>query len=177
MWIRPELFDLLKTPLTEIKRSNWGLANYIEIDLPEPNSFLKIKETLSRIGVASNRNRALYQTCHILHKRERYYIVHFKELFILDGRNNNMTIEDVIRRNYIARLVDDWDLCKVIRTDSTIDKMDIFSMVETYAAETSDQFTYEDIDLCVDFVQKGTKIVRHSDRNTWSLSPKYEIGK
>lgn len=176
MWIRPELFDALKTPLADIRYANWGLPYFIEVDLPEPNSFLKIKETLSRIGVASNRNRALYQTCHILHKREHYYITHFKELFILDGRQNNMTIEDVIRRNYIARLIDDWGLGKVLTLKSSIDAHCIKELVESYASGTSEEFTHEDIDDLIGFVQRGTKIVRYGDKDEWSLSPKYEIG-
>ena len=94
--------------MEENKIVEWTPASMLEISLNEPDDFLKVRETLSRIGVASRKEKKLYQSCHILHKQGRYYIVHFKELFALDGKETNLTINDVSRRNSIAALLGDW---------------------------------------------------------------------
>ena len=93
---------------------NWTQEDMLEITLKEPDDFLKVRETLSRIGVASRKEKKLYQSCHILHKQGRYYVLHFKELFALDGKNTNLTENDVARRNTIANLLKDWGLVNII---------------------------------------------------------------
>ena len=93
---------------------NWSQEQMLEVGLKEPDDFLKIRETLSRIGVASRKERKLYQSCHILHKEGRYYIVHFKELFALDGKQTNLSDNDVARRNTIANLLRDWGLVTIM---------------------------------------------------------------
>ena len=98
--------------------NNWTQEQMLEVVLKEPDDFLKIRETLSRIGVASRKERKLYQSCHILHKQGRYYIVHFKELFALDGKETNLSENDIARRNTIANLLSDWGLVEV-KGDST----------------------------------------------------------
>ena len=92
---------------------NWSQDQMLEVILKEPDDFLKIRETLSRIGVASRKERKLYQSCHILHKQGRYFIVHFKELFALDGKNTNLSENDIARRNRIATLLSDWGLVEI----------------------------------------------------------------
>ena len=93
---------------------SWSQNNMVEVSLNEPDDFLKVRETLTRIGVASRKEKKLYQSCHILHKQGRYYIVHFKELFALDGKHANLTINDVQRRNRIAQLLSDWGLISIV---------------------------------------------------------------
>ena len=93
---------------------NWTQEQMLEVGLKEPDDFLKVRETLSRIGVASRKERKLYQSCHILHKQGRYYIVHFKELFALDGKKTNLSKNDIARRNTIAKLLRDWDLVDIL---------------------------------------------------------------
>jgi len=93
---------------------NWTQEQMLEIGLKEPDDFLKVRETLSRIGVASRKEKKLYQSCHILHKQGRYFIVHFKELFALDGKNTNLSVNDISRRNTITNLLKDWGLVTVI---------------------------------------------------------------
>jgi len=95
----------------------WTEQSMIEVALKEPDDFLKVRETLTRIGVASRKEKKIYQSCHILHKRGKYYIVHFKELFALDGKQTNLSINDVQRRNRIASLLSDWGLLSIITTD------------------------------------------------------------
>ena len=92
---------------------SWSQDMMLEVTLKEPDDFLKVRETLTRIGVASRKERKLYQSCHILHKRGKYYIVHFKELFALDGKHTNLSINDVQRRNRIAQLLSDWGLLTI----------------------------------------------------------------
>ena len=99
----------------------WSQDQMVEVTLNEPDDFLKVRETLTRIGVASRKEKKLYQSCHILHKQGRYYIVHFKELFALDGKHANLTSNDVQRRNRIARLLADWGLISVVKPDSVSD--------------------------------------------------------
>lgn len=121
----------------------------VEIELPKPDSFLILKETLTRIGVQSKRNNELFQSAHILHKAGRYYIVHFKTLFVLDGKEDNVTDDDVRRRNTIAKLVEQWGLCKVLNR-------------------------YH-LDLCVPVSE--LKIVPFKEKKDWILTPKYQLGK
>jgi hypothetical protein len=119
----------------------------LEITLNEPDDFLKVRETLTRIGVASRKENKLYQSCHILHKQGRYFIVHFKELFILDGKRANLEVNDVQRRNTIATLLSDWGLVTFSKT-SSLD--------------------------CAPLRQ--IKIIPHKEKNDWELCPKYNIG-
>lgn len=122
--------------------------NMLEITIPEPDSFLKIKETLSRIGVASKKDNILYQSCHILHKQGRYYLVHFKELFALDGKESNISQDDIERRNAIAVLLQDWNLLKVNDVDKVAKRASLSSI----------------------------KILTYQEKSNWTLMPKYNIG-
>ena len=121
----------------------------LEIILAEPDDFLKIRETLSRIGVASRKEQILYQSCHILHKRGQYFITHFKELFALDGKLANIDDEDLMRRNIIAKLLSDWGLLKILQPE-----------LHENVAEMSQ-----------------IKIISYKDKEDWSLVTKYNIGK
>ena len=100
---------------------DWSPDKMVEVSLGEPDDFLKVRETLTRIGVASRKEKKLYQSCHILHKQGRYFIVHFKELFALDGKRANLTVNDVQRRNRIAQLLTDWGLIKILNADQIQD--------------------------------------------------------
>ena len=100
---------------------DWSPDQMVEVSLGEPDDFLKVRETLTRIGVASRKEKKLYQSCHILHKQGRYFIVHFKELFALDGKRANLTVNDVQRRNRIAQLLADWGLIKIANADQIQD--------------------------------------------------------
>ena len=122
----------------------------VEIRLPEPDNFLKIKETLTRIGIASRKERKLYQSCHILHKQGRYAILHFKELFILDGKENNLADEDVARRNTIVNLLEEWGLIEIADQSKTQDPVAPLSQI---------------------------KILSHKEKGAWELAAKYQIGK
>lgn len=126
------------------------VENLVEIELPNEESFLKIKETLTRIGIASKKDQKLYQSCHILHKQGKYYIVHFKELFMLDGKQTNFDIEDQGRRNTIVNLLQQWELIKVV------DK----AKVESPSAPLSQ-----------------IKILPYKDKDAWELVAKYSIGR
>ena len=126
---------------------SWTQEHMLEIGLKEPDDFLKVRETLSRIGVASRKERKLYQSCHILHKQGRYYIVHFKELFALDGKNTNLSENDIARRNTIANLLKDWGLINMIG-DATV------------VAPLSQ-----------------IKVLSFREKNDWTLETKYNIGK
>jgi|TARA_R100000458_G_C8050710_1_gene97977 hypothetical protein len=121
----------------------------VEVLLNEPDDFLKVRETLTRIGVASRKEKKLYQSCHILHKQGRYFIVHFKELFALDGKHANLTINDVQRRNRIARLLSDWGLITVVNEDSVLDIAPLNQI----------------------------KVLAYKDKSDWVLEQKYNIGK
>ena len=127
---------------------NWKQEHMFEVLLKEPDDFLKIRETLSRIGVASRKERKLYQSCHILHKQGKYYIVHFKELFALDGKRANLSVNDVQRRNRIIQLLSDWGL------------------VTTLVDEPLDIAPLNQI-----------KIISYKDKGNWTLETKYNIGK
>jgi len=131
----------------ENKLIEWSPASMLEITLNEPDDFLKVKETLTRIGVASRKDNKLYQSCHILHKQGRYFIVHFKELFLLDGKKSNLEENDLARRNTIAQLMSDWGLISIER-----------KKVEPLAP------------------LRQIKIISYKDKNNWELCPKYNIG-
>jgi len=122
----------------------------IEVRIAEEEDFLKIKETLTRIGVASRKDKKLYQSCHILHKQGKYYIVHFKELFALDGKPSDFTGEDKGRRNTIIQLLEDWNLIKVVENERIKDPKAPMSQV---------------------------KIIPHKDKDSWTLEAKYNIGR
>ena len=128
---------------------DWSPAMMLEVILNEPDDFLKVKETLTRIGVASRRENKLYQSCHILHKQGRYFIVHFKELFALDGKHANLTVNDVQRRNRIVRLLADWGLITVVNLDSVTDIAPLNQI----------------------------KVLSYKDKGDWILEQKYNIGK
>ena len=127
----------------------WSQDQMVEVTLNEPDDFLKVRETLTRIGVASRKEKKLYQSCHILHKQGKYYIVHFKELFALDGKHANLTANDVQRRNRIARLLADWGLISVVKTEA----------VEMVAPLNQ------------------IKVLSFKDKGDWILEQKYNIGK
>lgn len=127
---------------------SWSPVNMLEITLAEPDDFLKVRETLTRIGVASRRDKKLFQSCHILHKQGRYYIVHFKELFMLDGKKANLEESDVHRRNTIATLLSDWGLVEIQNKDAAQE--------------------------CAPLRQ--IKIIGFKDKDQWELCPKYNIG-
>ncbi len=128
---------------------NWSPDMMVEVVLNEPDDFLKVRETLTRIGVASRKEKKLYQSCHILHKQGRYYIVHFKELFALDGKHANLTVNDVQRRNRITRLLADWGLITIINQDSISDIAPLNQI----------------------------KVLSYKDKGDWILEQKYNIGK
>ena len=128
---------------------NWSQDKMIEVKLNEPDDFLKVRETLTRIGVASRKEKKLYQSYHILHKQGKYYIVHFKELFALDGKFANLTVNDVQRRNRITRLLADWGLISVVKED---DIQDIAPLNQI-------------------------KVLPYKDKSLWTLEQKYNIGK
>lgn len=128
---------------------DWTPESMLEVELPEPDNFLKVKETLTRIGIASRKERRLYQSCHILHKQGRYFLVHFKELFALDGKESNLTNNDVERRNTVAVLLQDWGLLKILKP-----------------AEAEQQASLSQI-----------KVLSFKEKDEWDLVPKYNIGK
>ena len=128
---------------------NWSQEKMIEVKLNEPADFLKVRETLTRIGVASRKEKKLYQSCHILHKQGKYFIVHFKELFALDGKFANLTINDVQRRNRITRLLSDWGLISILKEESIQDIAPLNQI----------------------------KVLPYKDKNEWKLEQKYNIGK
>ncbi len=123
--------------MDEIK---WTPEQMLEIGLKEPDDFLKVRETLSRIGVASRKERKLYQSCHILHKQGRYFIVHFKELFALDGKNTNLSENDIARRNTIANLLKDWGLVDIIGDASEVAPL---SQIKVLSFQEKDEWTLE----------------------------------
>jgi hypothetical protein len=128
---------------------NWSQDQMVEVILNEPDDFLKVRETLTRIGVASRKEKKIYQSCHILHKQGRYYIVHFKELFALDGKHANLTVNDVQRRNRIINLLSDWGLITIVKPDSITDVAPLNQI----------------------------KVLSYKDKGDWILESKYNIGK
>ena len=127
----------------------WSQDQMVEVTLNEPDDFLKVRETLTRIGVASRKEKKLYQSCHILHKQGKYYIVHFKELFALDGKHAILTVNDVQRRNRISRLLADWGLISVVKSESVSEIAPLNQI----------------------------KVLSYKDKGDWILEQKYNIGK
>ena len=131
---------------TEIQ---WKQTDMVEVVLGEPDDFLKVRETLTRIGVASRKEKKIYQSCHILHKQGKYYIVHFKELFALDGKKTNLSLNDVQRRNRIVQLLSDWGLIAVVNADQIADLAPLNQI----------------------------KVLAFKEKNDWTLESKYNIGR
>ena len=127
-----------------------SLDSLIEVKIAEEQDFLKIKETLTRIGIASRKEKKLYQSCHIFHKQGKYYIVHFKEMFAIDGKISNFSDEDKGRRNKIIELLQDWELLKVVEPESIKNPMALMSQI---------------------------KIINHKEKNEWTLEAKYNMGR
>lgn len=127
---------------------DWTQESMLEVSLPEPDNFLKVRETLTRIGIASKKENKLFQSCHILHKQGRYFIVHFKELFALDGKESDITANDIERRNAIASLLQDWSLLKILNNTQAEHKASLAQI----------------------------KIVSFKEKDQWELIPKYSIG-
>lgn len=128
---------------------SYDIENMLEISFKENDDFLKIRETLTRIGVASRKDKTLYQSCHILHKRGKYYLVHFKELFALDGKESSISENDLARRNAIARLLEEWGLLKIIVSEQASTPLAPMSQI---------------------------KVLPHKEKSEWSLVAKYNIG-
>jgi len=120
----------------------WKQSDMVEVTLNEPDDFLKVRETLTRIGVASRKEKKIYQSCHILHKQGKYYIVHFKELFALDGKNTNLSLNDVQRRNRIIQLLSDWGLISIINPDKIADLAPL-NQIKVLAFKEKDEWTLE----------------------------------
>ena len=135
------------TAITE--EVTWTTNSMIEVELREPDDFLKVRETLTRIGVASRKEKKLYQSCHILHKQGKYYIVHFKELFLLDGKKGNLSLNDVQRRNRIVQLLGDWGLVSISSKESIADVAPLSQI----------------------------KVLAYREKSDWTLESKYNIGK
>ena len=127
----------------------WSQDQMLEVTLNQPDDFLKVRETLTRIGVASRKDKTLFQSCHILHKQGKYYIVHFKELFALDGKTTNFTENDQARRNSIANLLAEWELVELVETDKSAEPTVPLSQL---------------------------KILSFKEKDEWNLTPKYNIG-
>ena len=128
---------------------NWSPENILEVTIKQPDDFLKVRETLTRIGVASRKDKTLFQSCHILHKQGKYFIVHFKELFALDGKKATLTQNDIQRRNTIAVLLQDWNLISVVKKEAAEDKAPLSQI----------------------------KVLPFKEKKEWNLSAKYNIGK
>ena len=135
------------TAITE--EVQWTAESMVEVGLKEPDDFLKVRETLTRIGVASRKEKKLYQSCHILHKQGKYYIVHFKELFALDGKKANLSLNDVQRRNRIVQLLGDWGLVSINSKESIADVAPLSQI----------------------------KVLAYKEKGDWTLESKYNIGK
>jgi hypothetical protein len=129
---------------------NEVLDSLVEIKIAEEEDFLKVKETLTRIGVASRKDKKLYQSCHILHKQGKYYLVHFKEMFLLDGKPSNFSEEDMGRRNKIAELLQDWNLVKIVDADKIKSPLATMNQI---------------------------KIISHKEKLEWTLETKYSMGR
>ena len=127
---------------------DWSPDAMLEVDLIEPDNFLKVRETLTRIGIASRKDKKLFQSCHILHKQGKYFIVHFKELFALDGKESDISMSDIERRNVIAELLQDWGLLKILDKSKAEPKASLSQI----------------------------KVVSYKEKSEWELVPKYNIG-
>ena len=128
--------------MNELKEVQWNRNEMVEVNLKEPDDFLKVRETLTRIGVASRKERKLYQSCHILHKKGQYYIVHFKELFALDGKKANLSENDLQRRNRIIKLLSDWGLVEIVKESSIKDAAPL-SQIKVIAFKEKGEWTLE----------------------------------
>ena len=128
--------------MNELKEVQWNRNEMVEVNLKEPDDFLKVRETLTRIGVASRKERKLYQSCHILHKKGQYYIVHFKELFALDGKKANLSENDLQRRNRIIKLLSDWGLVEIVKESSIKDAAPL-SQIKVIAYKEKGDWTLE----------------------------------
>ena len=135
--------------MNAIEEVQWTAESMVEVGLKEPDDFLKVRETLTRIGVASRKEKKLYQSCHILHKQGRYYIVHFKELFALDGKKANLSSNDVQRRNRIVQLLSDWGLISINAKETIADVAPLSQI----------------------------KVLAYKEKGDWTLESKYNIGK
>tara|TARA_Y100000004_G_scaffold112373_1_gene126177 strand:- start:423 stop:851 length:429 start_codon:yes stop_codon:yes gene_type:complete len=135
--------------MNDVKEVLWTKDDMVEVNLKEPDDFLKVRETLTRIGVASRKEKKLYQSCHILHKKGQYYIVHFKELFALDGKKANLSENDVQRRNRIIKLLSDWGLVEIVKESAIKDAAPLSQI----------------------------KVISYKDKGEWTLESKYNIGK
>lgn len=135
--------------MNELKEVQWTKDDMVEVNLKEPDDFLKVRETLTRIGVASRKEKKLFQSCHILHKKGQYYIVHFKELFALDGKKVNLSENDMQRRNRIIKLLSDWGLVEIVQEENIKDAAPLSQI----------------------------KVIAYRDKGEWSLESKYNIGK
>ena len=133
----------------EMIHYDWSPESMLEVTLPEPDNFLKVRETLTRIGISSRTENKLFQSCHILHKQGKYFIVHFKELFALDGKESNIANNEIERRNTIAVLLQDWELLKIVKIEQAEPKASLSQI----------------------------KVLSHKDKSSWELVPKYNIGK
>jgi len=131
------------------EETQWSPESMLEVSLKEPDDFLKVRETLTRIGVASRKDKKLFQSCHILHKQGRYFIVHFKELFALDGKHSNLSENDLQRRNTIAQLLADWGLISIVNPNIAENKAPLSQI----------------------------KVISFKDKGNWTLETKYNIGK
>ena len=131
------------------KEIQWSPASMLEVTIKQPDDFLKVRETLTRIGVASRKDKTLYQSCHILHKQGKYYIVHFKELFALDGKKATLVQNDIQRRNTVAILLQDWNLLNIVKPENAEDKAPLSQI----------------------------KIIAFKEKGEWNLQAKYNIGK
>ena len=128
---------------------NWSSSDMLEVTIKQPDDFLKVRETLTRIGVASRKDKTLFQSCHILHKQGKYYITHFKELFALDGKNSSLSVNDIQRRNTITLLLQDWNLIEAVNPTLVEDKAPLSQI----------------------------KVLPFKEKNEWNLVAKYNIGK
>tara|TARA_B000000557_G_scaffold262378_1_gene263064 strand:- start:826 stop:1251 length:426 start_codon:yes stop_codon:yes gene_type:complete len=135
--------------MSEEQDVSWSVDMMVEVSLRQPDDFLKVRETLTRIGVASRKEKKLFQSCHILHKKGKYYIVHFKELFALDGKHANLTSNDIERRNRITKLLSDWGLVDIV-TESELGVLAPLNQI---------------------------KVIAYKDKGEWKLESKYNIGK
>jgi hypothetical protein len=135
--------------MSQVAEVQWSRESMVEVKLSQPDDFLKVRETLSRIGVASRKEKKLYQSCHILHKQGKYYIVHFKELFALDGKTANLTQNDVQRRNRITQLLSDWGLIEIVDESAIADIAPLNQI----------------------------KVLAYKEKGEWELESKYNIGK
>ena len=136
--------------ITKEPEVKWAPEQMVEVILSEPDDFLKVRETLTRIGVASRKDRTLYQSCHIFHKQGKYYIVHFKEMFVLDGKPSNFSEEDKGRRNKIIQLLQEWGLLKVVESERINEPLASMSQI---------------------------KIINHKEKDEWTLEAKYNMGR